>query len=746
VVKSTGETGGCDHCHLPLPPAWWGGSARGRATDPVYCCFGCRLAASVSSQRGEKGAASRTLARLGLAAFFTMNVMAFTMALWASDVYLIENAATPGFAATFNDLFRYTVLMFALPVLFLLGWPLWENAISGARRGVFSTDLLLAAGVAASFAFSGVSVARGSGPVYFEVGCVVLVMVTLGRWLEATGRLTANDALDRLARLMPDQVRRARDGAEENVSRSEIASGDVLHVLAGERIPADGRIRRGLAFVDEQVLTGESSPACRQPGDAVLGGTLNLDGDLYVEVEAAGADVTLSRLIELVRSARRKKGRYERLADRVSAWFVPIVSAIALATFIGHGLRSGWGEGTLRGLTVVLIACPCALGLATPLAVWSALGQAAGRQVLFQSGEALERLAEIRAVRFDKTGTLTTGDPTIARLECELADDRCHVIRHAEALAGASPHVLSRAILRMGSENHWVEGPIRSPIGRLRTTNVRTIGGRGVAAVAEEHDRGELTFLGSQRLMEENGQAIGPNLQRASRVAEGGGQSIAWVGWGGQARGFFLFDERLRPGAKEAIRRCQDLGLDVGVLTGDHAARGAALERELEIPVESALLPENKVSAIRASRERLGPVMMVGDGVNDAPALAASDLGVALGCGTDLSRESASVCLLGDDLDRLPWALSLARQAVRVIRGNLAWAFGYNAIGVACAAVGWLNPTFAAILMGGSSALVIVNSLRLRDAGRLRTSSEPIPTGCGVTPTIALNNAEGAAR
>jgi heavy metal translocating P-type ATPase len=441
-------------------------------------------------------------------------------------------------------------------------------------------------------------------------------------------------------------------------------------------------------------------------GDTVLGGTLNIDGDLRISVTAAGAEGALGRLIELVRRARLARGPYQRLADRVSAWFVPVVSAIALATFLVHGLRFGWDHGVLQGLAVVLIACPCALGLATPLAVWSALGRAAGAQVLFRSGEALEQLAGIRAIRFDKTGTLTTGAPAVAELTCESAAERPEVERRAASLAAGSSHALARAILACVEPNH-----------RATPAAVETIAGRGVSAVVDGGcpQTTALTVLGSRRWIDECGARVGPALETAERRAREEGRTVAWIAWDGRARGLFAFDESVRPSARAALARCRSLGIDVGVLTGDNAARGAALARELKVDVVAELLPQEKVDALRAARRRFGPVAMVGDGVNDAPALAASDLGVALGCGADLARESASVCLLGDDLDRLAWAIELARRTRRVVRGNLAWAFGFNTVGVGCAALGWLSPALAALLMAGSSALVVVNSLRLSE-------------------------------
>ncbi|MGZ3469628.1 MAG: heavy metal translocating P-type ATPase, partial [Isosphaeraceae bacterium] len=412
----------CDYCQSPLPTGWWG-----RWADPpeveaaeLYCCLGCRMAAAIVQEKGEAGAARGMLTRLGLSIFFSMNVMAFTMALWTTDVY---EAAGPEnqLLIVMHGLFRHVVLLFSLPVLFLLGVPLAGGTWQNLRRGVLSTDALLCLGVSAAFAASFLSVFRGTGPIYFEVGCVILVMTTLGRWLEAAGRLKATSALDALTRLLPLDVRRLGPGTEHEqvVPLAEVKVGDRLRILPGERFPADGQVERNAALVDEQVLTGESRPVFKEQGARILGGTLNLDGDLVVRVNAVGPDGTLARLVELVKQARLSKGRYQRLVDRISTWFFPIVAGIAVLAFLLHWAFGSLGQGLMAGLAVSLIACPCALGLATPLAVWSAIGQAANHQVLFRSGEALERLADIGAVRFDKTGTLTTGAAVVGACQFE---------------------------------------------------------------------------------------------------------------------------------------------------------------------------------------------------------------------------------------------------------------------------------------------------------------------------------------
>jgi len=707
----------CDYCELPLPATWRGGRAGVPEPDQaLYCCLGCRIAAAIVADKGEDGVPRTMLARLGLSIFFTMNVMAFTMALWTTDVYGTTEAPTT-LAMSLNGLFRYIVLLFSLPVLLLLGLPLFDHAWNGLRRGVLSTDWLLASGVAAAFSFSFLSIFRGRGPIYFEVGCVILVLTTLGRWLEATGKRKASAALDALARLLPDQVRRIRGEQEQLVPRDEIKVDDRLRVLPGERFPADGRVVRHAGLVDEHVLTGESRPVLKETGDRILGGTLNLDGDLTIQVTEAADRGTLARVVEMVRAARESKGRYQRLADRVASRFVPAVSAVALLAFGAHWALGSLERGLWAGLAVALIACPCALGLAAPLAVWSAIGNAAGQRVLFRSGEALERLADIVAVRFDKTGTLTTGAATVSKFVLEHADQLETTLAPAAALAAVLPHAMSHAIVEFALARQVAPGD--------GVSEVRMVPGKGaIGTLAHSHSR---IVLGSSRFLMEQGFLPRPDLASELRDAESRGLPVTLVGWDREVRGLFVFDEEWRPASSAVIHWLIQAGLNVGVLTGDHATRGRVIATQLGVAVEAELLPAQKVAAIDRARRALGPVSMIGDGINDAPALSASDVGIALGCGTDVSRDSASICLLGDDLSRIPWSIELARRTRRVIRWNLIWAFGYNSVGVACAALGWLNPALAAFLMVASGSLVTINSLRMGRPFEVELDGSGIP-------------------
>jgi len=697
----------CAYCGLPLGGGWWGTSKSAAAMEPDYCCFGCRFAAAVRHERGAAGEIQWTLWRLGLAIFFTMNVMVFSLELWAQDLYQGGATGAGSLVEPWRDVFRYLCLLLALPVLGLLGAPLAENAWRNLRDGRPATELLLLAGVAASYVFSAVSVFRGQGHLYFEVGCAVLVMVTLGRWLEAMGKLRTTDALDALEKLLPEQVRLVRDGLEQETPLALVTIGDRVRVQAGERFGVDGRIVRGLAAVDQQIISGESRPVVKEPGDKVFAGTLDLDGDLLVETTAAAGAGALERLIDAVQRARLAKGHYQRLADCVAAWFLPIIALLALVALAWHWRQDGFDTGLMAAMSVVLIACPCALGLATPMAVWAALGRASQAQVLFRSGEALERLARVRAIAFDKTGTLTSGDAVVDQFVVDAEDATVglsnveDVLACATSVAAGSTHGLSRAI------GTFADGRVIVP----EAARIRAIPGRGLRAEFTHRDAD--VWLGNERLMEESHLAISPLLRRVLQRAHDDGQPLVCVGWQGRVRAVFTFREELRPAAVAALARCRQAGLHVAVLTGDHMACGAALGAQLNVPVEAELLPEGKVAALARLRARHGAVAMVGDGINDAPALAAADVGIALGCGADLSRESADVCLLGNDLDGVLGAVLLAQRTVRVIRQNLFWSFAYNALGIGLALSGWLNPIWAAVAMVVSSLLVVTNSLRL---------------------------------
>ncbi|HND51064.1 MAG TPA: cation-translocating P-type ATPase [Pirellulaceae bacterium] len=680
---------------------------------PRYCCYGCRFAATVTAAQGDAALARSLMTRLGLALFFTMNVMVFTMFLWSQQ----EGEPLERGAATFYSLGRYVCLLFSAPVLLLLGGPLVEDAAAELKRGRPSISGLLAVGVLAAFGYSLVSVFRGAGDVYFEVSCMVLVAVTLGRWLEANGKLKTTAALRALQRLLPDQVRVIREGVESMVAREAVQPGDCVRVVAGERLPVDGVVSRNRASVDEQAVTGESVPVVKEPGDAVYSGTLNLDGDLWIEAKTGADGGTMQNLIAAVERAVATQDRYQRLATRIAAWFLPIVAVIAVGTLGFHWYRTDLGAGLLASLAVIVIACPCALGLATPMALWAAVGRAARSHVLLRDGDTLIRLAAARVFCFDKTGTLTTGQVEVWRMWIAPGEDETTVREIAMSLASASTHPLADAIRRHGEQRGWRPARIADPrllagrgvIGRVESG--RVVGGR---VESGQLSSGTDAYLGSRRLMSESGACEAwDERQSAELSAAAAEHPFTFIGWDGRVRGAIALAEQVRPGVRPALAWLSEHGRTGEILTGDQQPRAARLASELGVGFHAELLPENKLTVISEHVASGRGVVMVGDGINDTPALAAADVGIALGCGADVSRYTAGVCLLGDDLAVLPWLVQLAEQTVRTVRWNLFWAFAYNTAGIAIAAAGWLNPIVAALAMTISSLMVVSNSLRL---------------------------------
>ncbi len=690
----------CDYCGLPIhdgKPA--------SSEEPRYCCFGCRFAASVAGETSHVSAASGTQLRLGLAVFFAMNVMVFTMFLWSQPEQV--NDAT---AAVFYDLARYLCLLFSIPVVLLLGPALVQDAAAGIKTGRLTASLLLLVGVGASFIYSIGSVIQESGHVYFEVGVMVLVLVTVGRWLEAEGKLRTTRSLRELQHLLPDKVRLLCGGRVEEIDRCSVQVGDPIQILAGERIAIDGCVVSGRATVDEQFVTGEAVPVEKDPGETVYSGTFNLDGELIVTATSTAAEGTWQRLVDAVLQAVGKQNTFQRLADRVAAWLLPLVAVIAVLTCALHMYLEGeagspaFAHGLQAALAVLVIACPCALGLATPMTLWAAITRAAGMQVLFRDGDTVSRLAMAKVVCFDKTGTLTTGQLEV--LDRWVAPDVTERLAEhvTAAIAGRSRHPVAKAVgARMMVDPRLIdlEAVLESP-------------GRGVSAWCpslKSH-----VIFGSWRWLQENDCDAATWL--CSPKAHSWEQhALAYLAIGGKVAAVFALCDEIRPETKVAIDALRALGLKLRLLTGDRQSRAAAIAAGLGLEYEAELLPSEKLLRIQQLRRKFGPVVMVGDGLNDAPALAAADCGIAMGCGADVSRDAAAVCLLGSRLDRIPWSIELARETSRSLRWNLVWAFGYNAAAIPLAALGIVNPIVAAVAMAASSLFVIANSLRLVNAG-----------------------------
>ncbi|QHC57792.1 heavy metal translocating P-type ATPase [Rathayibacter sp. VKM Ac-2760] len=637
-------------------------------------------------------------------------------ALLAAPVVLLSMIPPLQFAN-----WQWLCLTLAAPVAVWGAWPFHRTAWRALRHGSTTMDTLISLGVTAAFAWSvyalflgdagrpGMSMpfellgARsGHDEIYLEVAAAVPVLVLAGRWLEARSKRDAGAALRALLRLgAKDATRVTAGGAEERVPAAALAVGDRVRVRPGEVVPADGTVLDGSSAVDASLLTGESVPVEVGPGSAVTGGVLNAHGVLTMRVDRVGADTTLARMGRLVSDAQAGKARVQRLADRVSSVFVPVVVVLALATLVGWLLAGAdLAAAVSPAVAVLIVACPCALGLATPTAVLVGTGRGSQLGILIRGPEVLETGDRIDTVVFDKTGTLTTGAFALAAVEASGDDDE--VLRLLAAVERGSEHPLAAAILR-GAEERGLAVP--------EATGFRASAGFGVRARID----GRLVVAGRLRWLEEQwGHAPGALAERAERATADGG-TLVGVGWEGELRGFAVLRDEPRPEAARTVASLRARGLRVLMLTGDNPRAAAAVASAVGIDeVIAEVLPEEKLAVVERLRAEGRSVALVGDGVNDAAALAAADLGVAMGAGSDAAIEASDITLVGDDLARFPDALRLGRRTLGVIRGNLFWAFAYNVAAIPLAMAGLLGPLVAGAAMAFSSVFVVLNSLRLR--------------------------------
>jgi Cu2+-exporting ATPase/Cu+-exporting ATPase len=598
----------------------------------------------------------------------------------------------------------YIMLVLTIPVMLFLGIPVLTNSARGISEFTLNMDSLIVVGAFSAYFLSVISILKSQGEVYFDTASMILVLVTLGRFLEANARAQASNAIKELLQLSPTEVTVIREGVEEKLNAEFVEQGDRVKVVPGESFAVDGEVIEGESGVDESMITGESKPAFKEKGSRVISGTLNIDGMLIYKATNVGRERILSRLVELIEEAKRSRSRVERFADRISAVFIPLVILIAALTFLFWGFKSGINVALMNSLSVLLISCPCALGIAAPMAIWVALGRAAKEGVLLRSGETVERLSNIKRIFFDKTGTLTNGKMELSSVFVD-SNSTLSVwdfISISASLESASEHPLGKSLAEFACKKGHALIP---------TTEFRASPGMGVQGKVGHI--GETIYIGSGRYMERTGLVLNEAMVKEKNRLESEGQTLVFCGWGREVRGILGFSEELREEAGEAVSSLRGLNIELIVLTGDNSCAGAALSKSLGVEVKSGLLPQEKVNEIRASKDGIGLTAMVGDGVNDAPALAASDVGIALGCGVDIARESADTSLLGNDLKKIPWVLRLAKRTRRRIEENLLWAFSYNTVGIGLAAMGLLKPVTAAILMLISSLFVMGNSLRI---------------------------------
>jgi Cu+-exporting ATPase len=594
-------------------------------------------------------------------------------------------------------------------VQFGFGARFYRAGYAALRARTGNMDLLVALGTSAAYGLSLYLLLRHAGHgmavhQYFEASAVVITLVLLGKWLEARAKRATLGAIAALEALQPTTARVRRPEGIVELPVDEVQRGDLIVVRAGERIAVDGEVVEGRSHVDESLITGESLPQAKAPGDRVTGGAVNADGALIVKTLAVGAETTLARVVRLIESAQAAKAPIQRLVDRVSAVFVPVVLAVALLTATGWLLAgAGAEQAILIAVSVLVIACPCALGLATPAAILAGTGAAARHGILIKDAAALERAHAVTTVVFDKTGTLTEGRPALVSIEPTGGETVEGALRLAAALQQASTHPLAHAML---------ERARRDALAVPGADAAKVLPGRGVEAWVD----GRRIVLGSARLLDEL-QVRRDTLADAAALHEGAGRTLAWLADAdhGQLLGLFAFGDAVKPQARSAIERLHALGIRTVLMTGDTDGSAHAVAAALGIAdVRARLLPADKAEAVQALRAQGSVVAMVGDGINDGPALAAADVGIAMSTGSDVAMQTAAITLMRGDPALVADALDISRRTYAKIRQNLGWAFVYNALGIPLAAFGLLNPMIAGAAMAFSSVSVVVNALWLR--------------------------------
>ncbi len=593
-------------------------------------------------------------------------------------------------------------LALATPVQFFAGWSFYRGAYHSLKSGRANMDVLVSLGTSVAYFYSLASLLARWGHLYFESAAVLMTIILLGKLLETVAKGRTSEAIEKLMELQVKTARVLRGGVEQDIPVEQVAVGDLVVVRPGERIPVDGVVREGSTSIDESHLTGESMPVEKSAGDHVVGASINKYGSFTFQATKVGQDTVLAQIIRLVEEAQGSKAPIQRLADRVSNIFVPTIIAIALLTFTGWFISgAGFEDSLMHMVTVLVVACPCALGLATPTAIMVGTGVGAGKGILIKGGEYLERAEKIDAVVLDKTGTITRGAPTVTDILALPPFEENELLAIAAAGERGSEHPLGRAV---------VDEAVARGLATADVAGFEALPGRGIRF----DTAGETWFIGNERLIGEAGADLSALLPQKNRWEEEG-KTVMIIAKGKSAAGLMALADTVKAGAGAALAELRQMGLDLYMLTGDQEKTAQAIAGQVGIDhVIAGVLPQHKAEEVQKLRDGGRVVAMVGDGINDAPALATADIGMAIGTGTDVAMESAAITLMRGDLKKIAAAIRLSRQTLRKIRQNLFWAFFYNMITVPLAIFGIFTPVMGGVAMALSSVSVVTNSLFLK--------------------------------
>ncbi len=646
--------------------------------------------------------ARRTLMIVLFGAALAIPAVVLSMAMDIAGLKLGGNSVLHG----------WVVLTLATPIQLVLGWRYYRGSWASLRHLNPNMDVLIALGTTAAYVFSvWVVVWQRPYNMFFDVSAAVLVFITMGKYFEERSKGAASSAIRALLGMSAKSARVVRDGAEIEVPVEQVAIGDVFVVRPGEKVPVDGIVRDGHSTLDEAMITGESIPVEKRVDDHVIGGTINQSGVMRVEATAIGEGTTLARMAKMVEEAQGSKAPIQKLVDQVAAVFVPVVIVIALGTFLAWGLLTGgasdqWISGMRAAVAVLVIACPCALGLATPTAIMVGTGIGAERGILIKNAEVLERTRQLGAIVLDKTGTLTAGRPLVTEVVPIRVMPEAQLLTLVAAAEQNSDHPLSRAIVDAANDSGYTLPP---------STDFESVTARGVVATVE----GRAIVAGNRRLIDEHGIVVDADTEAELARLEEGGRTVIFASVDGRIEGLIGIADEIKNNAPRAIDALHRLGLRVIMMTGDNERAAAAVASTVGVREYRALArPEDKLELVRQLQAEGLSVAMVGDGVNDAPALAQADIGIAMSTGTDVAIEAGDITLLNGDISKVAEAIALSRGTLTTIKQNLVWAFGYNVIAIPVATLGLLNPIIAGGAMAFSSVSVMTNSLRLRSKAK----------------------------